>query len=59
MTVNAGSGPETGAFGGVDHDGALLLREPGGALRRFTYGDVTVAADIPPPEPGQTHNGGT
>jgi BirA family biotin operon repressor/biotin-[acetyl-CoA-carboxylase] ligase len=44
ITVNAGGGPVAGTFGGVDPDGALLLREPDGALRRFTYGDVSLSA---------------
>lgn len=44
MAINTGSGPIEGTFGGVDADGALLLREASGAVRRFTYGDVTLAS---------------
>jgi BirA family biotin operon repressor/biotin-[acetyl-CoA-carboxylase] ligase len=59
VTVNAGTGPVTGAFGGVDLDGALLLREPHGALRRFTYGDVTVAPEVSPATAAEGSNGNT
>lgn len=42
ISVNVGSGPLRGTFGGLDPDGALLLRDVHGAIRRFTYGDVTI-----------------
>ncbi|MGE3916689.1 MAG: biotin--[acetyl-CoA-carboxylase] ligase [Hyphomicrobiaceae bacterium] len=43
MTVNAGGEKVAGVFAGLDEDGALLL-ETGGALRRFTFGDVALGA---------------
>lgn len=42
ITVNAGAEPVEGSFLGIDAEGALVLRDPSGALRRFTYGDVTL-----------------
>ncbi len=42
MMVNAGDGPVHGAFAGLDIDGALLLLEPTGHRRRFSWGDVTL-----------------
>lgn len=53
MAINVGSGPVTGTFGGLDRDGALLLREGDNEIRRYTYGDVTVTA----PADGQTGDG--
>jgi len=44
MTVNAGTGPEAGTFAGLDTDGALLLQDNKGIRRRFTFGDVMLAA---------------
>lgn len=44
LVVNIGSGPVAGCYSGLDHDGALLLAEGQGPMRRFTYGDVTLAA---------------
>jgi len=44
ITVNAGGRPVGGTFGGVDPDGALLLREPDGTMRRYTFGDVSLSA---------------
>lgn len=44
-TVRTGSQAFSGAFAGLDHDGALLLRDPAGNLRRFSFGDVTMAAE--------------
>ena len=44
MTVNAGDGPVGGTFAGLDIDGALLLLEPSGDRRRFSWGDVTLPA---------------
>jgi BirA family biotin operon repressor/biotin-[acetyl-CoA-carboxylase] ligase len=43
LAVNAGAEPVEGAFAGLDADGALLLRDPQGQTRRFSYGDVTLA----------------
>lgn len=43
MTVNAGDGPVSGAFAGLDSDGALLLDEDRKGIRRFSFGDVTLA----------------
>ena len=42
MMVNAGDGPVHGRFAGLDIDGALLLLEPTGHRRRFSWGDVTL-----------------
>lgn len=44
LTVNTGSGPVRGEFAGLDDEGALLLADPAGMVRRFHYGDVTFAA---------------
>lgn len=44
MQVNSGTGAVAGTFEGLDADGALLLRLETGAVRRFTFGDVTLAA---------------
>lgn len=44
ITVNAGSGPVAGTFAGLDTDGALLLQDTMGIRRRFTFGDVMLAA---------------
>jgi BirA family transcriptional regulator, biotin operon repressor / biotin---[acetyl-CoA-carboxylase] ligase len=41
LTVNAGVGPVSGHFQGLDDDGALLL-QTGGGLQRFSFGDVTL-----------------
>lgn len=43
LVVNAGQGPVSGRFAGLDHDGALLLDDGQGKVRRFTYGDVSLA----------------
>lgn len=42
ISVNSVNGPLSGAFGGLDGDGALLLAEPDGAIHRINYGDVTL-----------------
>ena len=42
MMVNSGDGPVPGTFAGLDIDGALLLLEPTGDRRRFSWGDVTL-----------------
>lgn len=44
MTINTGRAICSGAFAGLDTDGALLLRDDGGNLRRFSFGDVTLPA---------------
>lgn len=41
-SVNTGATIHAGSFGGIDHDGALLLRLPDGGLKRCTFGDVTL-----------------
>ena len=43
LIVNAGQGPVSGRYAGLDRDGALLLADGQGGTRRFTYGDVTLA----------------
>ena len=42
MGINTGSEQISGAFLGLDPEGALLLDTEGG-IRRFTYGDVSLA----------------
>ena len=42
LSINAGGGPVTGTFQGLDHDGALLLQTSTGR-QRFSFGDVTLA----------------
>jgi BirA family transcriptional regulator, biotin operon repressor / biotin---[acetyl-CoA-carboxylase] ligase len=44
MTVNTGDGQIAGLFAGLDTDGALLLEDPAGNVRRFHYGDISFAA---------------
>jgi BirA family transcriptional regulator, biotin operon repressor / biotin---[acetyl-CoA-carboxylase] ligase len=41
LSVNAGAGPVSGRFQGLDEHGALLLQTSGGR-QRFTFGDVTL-----------------
>lgn len=43
LTVNGGFGPIEGHYIGIDEDGALLLRNSDGLVRRLTYGDVSLA----------------
>jgi len=43
LIVNAGQGPVSGRYAGLDHDGALLLADGQGSPRRLTYGDVSLA----------------
>ncbi len=43
LTVQLPQGDITGAFVGLDPDGALLVEIEGGEVRRCTYGDVTIA----------------
>jgi BirA family biotin operon repressor/biotin-[acetyl-CoA-carboxylase] ligase len=42
VSVNTNHGAVTGAFEGLDADGALLIRDDDGRLQRFHYGDVTL-----------------
>ena len=42
LEVKTQGGPVTGAFAGLDHDGALLIDLPVAGRRRFTFGDVAV-----------------
>ena len=44
LTVDSGSGAVTGQYKGLDSDGALLLADSLGVRHRFTYGDVSLAA---------------
>lgn len=44
VTVNTGRELVEGSFVGIDAQGALVLSDPSGAVRRFTYGDVTLGA---------------
>lgn len=55
-TVNTGTATHSGAYVGLDHDGALLVRDASGGLRRFAFGDVTVAAEMAPHQRG-SHGG--
>lgn len=43
LTVNAGGELLAGTYAGLDSDGALLLQDQQGSLRRLTHGDVTLA----------------
>jgi BirA family transcriptional regulator, biotin operon repressor / biotin---[acetyl-CoA-carboxylase] ligase len=43
ISVNTGRGSEAGLFAGLDTDGALLMSDGAGNLRRFHFGDVTGA----------------
>ena len=52
VSINTGQAKIEGTFTGIDADGALLLRDRDGAERRFTYGDVTLAAATPGVEGG-------
>jgi BirA family transcriptional regulator, biotin operon repressor / biotin---[acetyl-CoA-carboxylase] ligase len=45
LTVNAPGGRVEGRFAGLDDEGALLITVAGGGEHRFTYGDVTLAAE--------------
>ena len=42
ITVNAGDGPVSGTFAGLDGDGTLLLCRPDGRIEHFTFGDVAL-----------------
>jgi BirA family biotin operon repressor/biotin-[acetyl-CoA-carboxylase] ligase len=42
LSINTGSDRVLGTFAGLDPEGALLL-ESGGGVRRFTFGDVSLA----------------
>jgi BirA family transcriptional regulator, biotin operon repressor / biotin---[acetyl-CoA-carboxylase] ligase len=45
MQVNTGTATVAGRFQNLDGDGALLLQLGSGEIRRFTFGDVSLAAD--------------
>lgn len=45
MSVETPQGRIAGRFGGLDFDGALLLRDDQGGVHRYTYGDVTLASE--------------
>ncbi len=42
LTVNGDKGPIEGEYIGIDENGALLLRNSDGLVRRLTYGDVNL-----------------
>lgn len=42
VSVHAGTRIVQGYFAGLDHDGALLLRDARGHLQRFTFGEVAL-----------------
>lgn len=44
LAINAGASRVEGRFAGLDEDGSLLLKDPQGSARRFSFGDVTVLA---------------
>lgn len=44
-TINTGNIVLQGAFAGLDNDGALLIRDDGGTIRRFSFGDVTLGVE--------------
>ena len=46
ITINAGDGPVTGRFQGIDEEGALLLRDHDGREKRYTFGDVSLVPDV-------------
>jgi BirA family biotin operon repressor/biotin-[acetyl-CoA-carboxylase] ligase len=45
LAVHAQDGLVSGRFAGLDEEGALLIAESDGGERRFTYGDVMLAAE--------------
>lgn len=45
LTVHTASGLVSGRFAGLDQDGALMIAAVDGRERRFTYGDVMLAAE--------------
>ena len=45
IAVNTGAGVASGRFLGLDGSGALMLRDAGGAERRFTFGDVSLLGE--------------
>ena len=48
LSVNTGTELLSGVFAGLDLDGALLLAAGDGALRRVTFGDVSIKPRPPP-----------
>ena len=47
LRVSANEGPMEGSFAGLDDEGALMIADGDGRVRRFTYGDVTLANGSP------------
>lgn len=47
VTVRGSFGTASGTAAGVAEDGALLVRGPGGRIRRFLAGEVTLGGDKP------------
>jgi biotin-(acetyl-CoA carboxylase) ligase len=45
MAINTQDGRVQGTFHSIDEEGALLLRESSGTVRRFHFGDVVVGGD--------------
>lgn len=43
LTAKIADGPMHGRYAGLDVDGALLMTDAAGSLRRVTYGDVTLS----------------
>jgi BirA family biotin operon repressor/biotin-[acetyl-CoA-carboxylase] ligase len=43
LSINTGAEAVEGLFGGIDQEGALLMRDGSGRERRFSFGDVTLA----------------
>lgn len=52
LTVSVSGETISGAFEGLSADGALLLRDQAGNVRRFTYGDVAVGRVSDAPDNG-------
>lgn len=44
VAINAGAERVEGVYVGIDDGGSLILRDPEGRERRFSYGDVTLGA---------------
>ncbi len=45
MTIETSHGRIAGSFGGLDKDGAMILRDDQGRAQRYTFGDVTLASE--------------
>lgn len=46
ITINTAPSMTEGQFAGLDLDGALLLKDSGGRIQRFTFGDVTLQSAV-------------